>query len=133
MPFPLGRVPNRTEEEILLTASEQRRFRRYALSFPCLIHPKEKRKKSSELGIKVETRDISKGGLYFVASADLKVGTEIHCTLELPLQIFGGRNVGIRCRGKIVRLVPQPEGRIGVGASIESFQFVDVKKAQNLQ
>ena len=114
----------------LLTATEQRRFRRYALQFPCVVRPKERRKKAAKSAIRVETKDISKGGLYFVAHADWKVGTAIECTIELPLQVFGGRRVGIQCRGKIARLVSETEGRIGVGATVDTFQFTQLKKSE---
>lgn len=113
---------------MVIPLAEQRRFRRYAVQFPCVISPKERRKKAATSGIRVETKDVSKGGLYFVASADWKVGTAIKCVIELPLQVFGGQRTAIRCRGKIVRLVPETEGQIGIGVTIETFQFVRLEK-----
>ena len=75
-----------------------------------------------------ETADVSKGGLFFAASADWKVGTEIECELRLPVMIFAGRPVGIRCRGTIARVVPQEEGRVGVGATITHYEFFRLGK-----
>lgn len=107
--------------------ADQRCFRRYALHFPCVVSPKKRGKKTTESGIRVETKNVSKGGLYFVARADWKVGTAIECVVELPLQVFGRQRAAIRCRGKIVRLVSETEGQIGIGATIESFYFVHLK------
>ena len=126
----MGATAELIEGRILGATAEQRRFRRYAVQFPCVISPKERSKKAAKSGIRVETKDVSKGGLYFVASADWKVGTVIECVIELPLQVFGGQRTAIRCRGKIARLVPETEGRIGVGATIDTFQFVQLGKSE---
>jgi hypothetical protein len=98
------------------------------LRFPCAVSLGGRRKKAAESPTSVETKNISKGGLYFVTSADWKVGTPIECIIELPLQMFGARNVAIRCRGKIVRLGTETEGGTGVGATIDTFQFVQPKR-----
>ncbi|MBI3894397.1 MAG: PilZ domain-containing protein [Acidobacteria bacterium] len=117
-----------SEGKDLLTASEQRRFRRYAVQFRCVVRPREGRRRPAHSEMGVETKDVSRGGLYFVAGTDWKIGTGIECLMELPPQIFGGRPVAIRCSGKIARLVPEPDGRIGVGATIDSFQFVPLER-----
>jgi hypothetical protein len=112
-----------------LPPEEQRHFRRYALRFPCAVSLARKRKRAPDLPTRVETKNVSKGGLYFISSEEWKVGTLIECVIELPLQIFGARNVAIRSRGKIVRLDAETEGGTGVGATIESFQFVQPKRS----
>ena len=112
------------------STADQRRSRRYGVQFPCVVSPKEGRKKSPKPSIEVKTKDVSKGGLYFVASVDWKVGTAVECVIELPLEVFGGQRRAIRCRGKIARLVPETDGRIGVGVTIDTFQFIELEKAE---
>ena len=73
---------------------------------------------------------MSTGGLYFEASADWKIGTEIECMLHLPVKAFGGRPVGIRCRGKIARVDHPEAGTVGVGATIEHFEFLQLEKEE---
>ena len=110
---------------------DQRRFHRYAVNFPCTVRPAKKRKSHKapvETAIEAETKDVSTGGLYFEASADWKVGTEIECLLYLPVKAFGGQPVAIRCRGKITRVTQKAPGSIGVGAIIEQFEFQHLEK-----
>ena len=114
---------------------DQRRFHRYWVNFPCTVRPVHKRKgfKSSwgtATAIEAETKDVSTGGLYFEASSDWKVGTEIECLLHLPVKAFGGQPVAIRCRGKIARVTQKEPGSIGVGATIEQFKFQHLEKKQ---
>ena len=87
-------------------------------------------KKPVETAISVETRNVSTGGIYFEASADWELGTEIECLLHLPVKAFGGRPVGIRCRGKIVRVDHPRSDTVGVGATIEHFEFLQLEKDQ---
>ena len=112
---------------------DQRRFHRYGVNFPCTVRPVHKRKGSKSPVetapvIEAETKDVSTGGLYFEASADWKVGTEIECMLRLPVKAFGGQPVAIRCRGKISRVTKKDSGSIGVGATIEHFEFQHLEK-----
>ncbi len=75
-----------------------------------------------------ETRNMSAGGLYFTAVAEWTVGSEVECLIQLPVKTFGGRPVGIRCRGKIARIESLEQGGIGVGATIEHFEFLHMEK-----
>ncbi len=111
-------------------AEDQRRFRRYNVSFPCMVKPKRARKVAPEPDLTAQTLDISSGGIFLFAAADWSIGTEIECELRLPVKAFAGRAVGIRCRCKVARIVPQPEGKIGIGATIEHYEFFHLKKAE---
>ncbi len=112
---------------------DHRRFHRYGVNFPCTVRTVHKRKGSKSpvetaTAIEAETKDVSTGGLYFEASADWKVGTEIECMLRLPVKAFGGQPVAIRCRGKIARVTKKDSGSIGVGATIKQFAFQHLEK-----
>ncbi len=112
---------------------DQRRFHRYGVSFPCTVrlvrnHEGSKSPMETATAIEAETKDVSTGGLYFEASADWKVGTEIECLLHLPARVFGRQPVAIRCRGKITRVSKKDPGSIGVGATIEQFEFQHMEK-----
>ncbi|MBI2818099.1 MAG: PilZ domain-containing protein [Acidobacteria bacterium] len=108
---------------------DQRRFRRYAVSFPCLVRPGT-RKATLESEIEAETRDVSSGGLFFVGSADWELGTEIACELNLPVKACPGSPVGIQCRGQVVRVVPQEDGRLGVGIIIRHYKFFHLQESE---
>lgn len=112
------------------TKTEQRKSHRYLVNFPCSVKRSRAPKEPAETAIPAETKDVSTGGIYFEASADWKIGTEIECFLHLPVKAFGGRPVGIRCRGKIARVERPRPGTVGVGATIEHFEFLQLEKAK---
>ena len=95
------------------------------------MKPRKSRQASAaESELRVNTQDISKGGLFFVAPADWQVGTDIECMIQLPIEAFGSPGVAIKCRGRIARTVSLEGGGLGGGATIERFQFVRPKKKQ---
>ena len=109
-------------------AEDQRRFRRYVVNFPCVVKPHGAHAGDVSHQYYGETKDVSSCGLFFVAFAEWTVGTEIDCELLLPLKAFAGRSIVIRCRGKVARVVREEGGRVGVGATIESYKFLHLKK-----
>jgi hypothetical protein len=105
---------------------EQRRFHRYAVNLNCLVKLKGGRKAKALPEITAETKDVSSGGFFFVTSGEWKLGTELDCTLRLPIKAFGGQPVEIRCRGKVTRIVLQEGGGMGIGATIEHYEFTRI-------
>ena len=66
-----------------MPALQQRRFQRFAVNVPCAVRPLHKYAGIKVQPISAETKDISRGGICFVANAAWKVGTEIECVLQL--------------------------------------------------
>ncbi len=100
--------------------SERRVARRFTMSLPLRVLPRESR--SHEL--RTQTRDVSYQGLYFLAEAQFEVGSEIEFVLTLPKQIAETGEVDIRCRGQIVRVESTTNGHMGVAARIERYEFL---------
>jgi hypothetical protein len=100
--------------------SERRVARRFAMSLPLRVLPREAR--TSEL--RTQTRDVSYQGLYFLAQAPFDVGSEIEFVITLPHQVAQTGDVDIRCRGQIVRVEPVSNGQMGVAAKIERYEFL---------
>jgi PilZ domain len=75
-----------------------------------------------------QTRDVSYRGLYFLSNANFEAGTEIDFVLSLPQQGTSG-DVSIRCQGRIVRVEPTSNGRLGIAARIERYEFVSTASA----
>src|SRR5208283_758614 len=103
------------------TSPNQRRFRRYGVKLPGRVKPRASHKSVVLPELEVETLDVSRGGLFFVASAELTIGTAIEFELDLPTLVVP-RPARIRCQGTITRVVPQEEGRIGIGATINHYK-----------
>jgi hypothetical protein len=108
-----------------LSSAEQRRFKRFGVKLPCRVKPRPSRKGQLVPEWLLETQDVSAGGMFFVASSDLAIGTTIEVELDLPASITGSQ-ARIRCRGTVARVVPQKEGRIGIGATIEYYRIAPV-------
>jgi c-di-GMP-binding flagellar brake protein YcgR len=100
--------------------SERRVARRFTMSLPLRVLPREPR--NSEL--RAQTRDVSYQGLYFLAEEPFEVGSEIEFVITLPQQVAQTGDVDIRCRGQIVRVESVSEGRLGVAAKIERYEFL---------
>jgi len=98
------------------------------MKLPCRVKPRASGKSPVLPELAVETLDVSGGGLFFLASAQWTVGTAIEFELDLPADV-GRRLVGIRCRGKITRVVPQEGGRTGIGATIDHYKTATLRKA----
>src|SRR5271169_4774085 len=106
-----------------MPAIKERRFRRFSVSVPCFVKPSKERLGSKESVIPAETMDISRGGLCLVADADWTVGTEIECSIHLPVEPFPNKPVEVQCYGRIVRVVHRAQGGIEVGATIDRYSY----------
>ena len=114
-------------------ATDQRRSRRYSVSFPCTVKTTKKISRGAERRVlHTQTLDVSAGGLFFTAKAGFKVGAKIECTLRLPIKSSRDGPLTIHCRGEIVRVVSLPEGAIGVGAAIHSVKFINPTESKVL-
>ena len=109
-------------------SSNQRRFPRYDMQLPCRVKPRGQHQSALLPELKVETQNVSSGGLFFLASAEWKVGTAIEFELDLPAQAVR-TPVKIRCRGTITRVVPHEGGNVGIGATIEHYKISPLKVA----
>ena len=104
-------------------SKDQRKFRRYAVNFPCTVRPKKTRRGVDRPILQTETRDVSVGGLFFTVKRGLEVGTEIECTIQLPTKSSWNTPGAIYCQGKIVRIVRLGRGAMGIGATIDTFRL----------
>ena len=103
--------------------TEKRRAKRFAMRLPIAVRA-ELHKPEKQV---VETRDVSSSGVYFEFGSPLEVGASLELLLTLPEPITKGSPVRIRCVGKVVRVekdLPGEQGRIGVAATIERYEFV---------
>ena len=104
------------------TAAERRKFRRYDLALEVQVRPRSKR---TIPGVRTFTRDISARGIYFGLSESMEVGSELDLELNLPPDLGAGKDVRIRCRGRIVRVeMPDSKGGLGIAATIETYEFI---------
>jgi hypothetical protein len=70
------------------------------------------------------TRNVSYRGLYFVADGQFEVGSEFEFVLTLPQPISKTGDVDILCRGQVMRVESGSNGRVGIAAKIQRYEFV---------
>jgi len=77
--------------------------------------------------LKAQTRDVSYRGLYFLTEARFEDGSEIDFILTLPQQMITAGDVNIRCHGRVVRIETDENGKTGIAAKIEKYEFVPIR------
>jgi len=101
-------------------ASDRREARRFNMRLPMRVLPRE----ASAPELRAQTRDVSYRGLYFLAEAQFEVGSLIEFVITLPEQVTQSTEVNIRCQGKVVRVEASANGRMGIAAKIERYEFL---------
>lgn len=104
---------------------EQRANRRFSLRLPVSV----KFQNGETVELPAHTKDVSARGVYFFIDAPVKAGANIDFVLTLPPEVTLTESIRVRCRGQVVRVDAQSaatEGRLGVAAAIETYEFVGV-------
>lgn len=102
------------------SAAERREARRFNMHLPLSILPWEQ--KGEELP--VDMRDVSYRGLYFFAGEKFEAGREIAFIITLPKDMLKSSDVKIRCRGMVVRVDEGKNGKTGIAAKIDRYEFI---------
>jgi hypothetical protein len=100
--------------------AERREARRFTMSLPMRVLAGV----AKDRELNAHTRDVSYRGLYFLAESKFEIGSEIDFVITLPQQVTQSGDVNIRCQGKIVRVEPTDNGRIGIAAKIARYEFI---------
>lgn len=111
------------------TGIEQRQHRRYNLSLPVRMSPKN----SGASPAIASSRDISAQGIYLTVSKDFDLGSNFELDLDLPQALSQGVPVRIHCRVKIIRVDKLNESdKVGVAGQIVSYQFIRDEPAEKV-
>lgn len=101
-------------------AADRREARRFNMTLPLRVLPHD----SHGSVFTAQTRDVSYRGLYFLTENNFEIGNEIEFVITLPQQVTQSNDVNIRCLGHIVRVEPTGNGRTGIAARIERYEFL---------
>lgn len=107
---------------------EKRRARRYEFRIKAQIHAEATEALSGPL--EGWTRDVSAKGLFLELDQTLAVGTQMQLHLELPAEVTG-KPVTLRCTSRVARVVKESGRQVGVGAFIESYEFIGIMEKQD--
>jgi hypothetical protein len=103
--------------------SDRREARRFAMTLPVRVLARD----ANSPELKAQTRDVSYRGLYFLSEARFESGSEIDFILTLPQQMISAGDVNIRCHGKVVRVESTDNGKTGIAAKIDRYEFVPIR------
>ena len=103
-----------------MSDADRREARRFNMTLPMRLLSRD----SNSPELKGQTRDVSYRGLYFLAEANFKIGSAIEFVLTLPEQVTRSGDVNIRWQGKVVRTEPTQNGRTGIAAKIDRYEFL---------
>src|ERR1700685_3586629 len=73
---------------------------------------------------RTESKDVSSRGVYFFLPKDVKNGSPVEIVLTLPHEITMAGPVRVRCLGRVQRSQEEEEGRSGIVAEIERYEFL---------
>lgn len=104
--------------------TERRKRLRFSMSLPISVGDD-----SAGIQIQGRTRDVGSSGVSFFSTTGLAVGAAVAFNLELPFEIMLAEPVQARCKGHVVRLEPQPDGRhFMMALQLDRFAFVRVRE-----
>jgi hypothetical protein len=69
------------------------------------------------------TRDVSANGVFFYPNHWPSGLQSIAFKMILPEEITGSESIRVTCKGTVVRLELTPESRMGVAATIDSYEL----------
>src|SRR5579863_3179519 len=106
--------------------------RRVGQRFPYLL-PLSLRQPATALEGMGFPQDLSSRGVFFFTDAALTEGSEIEITLRMPSEITLGESMPVRCRGRVLRVVPAAisaascspvEAKIGVAVRLDGYEYL---------
>jgi hypothetical protein len=69
------------------------------------------------------TQDLSGRGVFFYTDLQLTEGDAVELTLMMPSEITLTENTRVRCRSKVVRVLPVQQ-KFGVAARLEGYEYL---------
>jgi len=107
--------------EGVLTYSERRSAQRFQIKLPLTVRWTS----GPAVGeARTESRDVSSRGVYFFLPKQVKSGSPVEIILTLPHEITMAGPVRVRCLGRIQRAEDGEDGRNGIVAEIERYEFL---------
>ncbi|HVM74764.1 MAG TPA: PilZ domain-containing protein [Candidatus Saccharimonadales bacterium] len=103
--------------------SDRREARRFVMTLPVRVLAHD----ANSPELKAHTRDVSYRGLYFLADASFTDGSEIDFIITLPHQMIAAGDVNIRCHGQVVRVESTDNGKVGIAARIDRYEFIPIR------
>jgi PilZ domain len=100
---------------------ERRAAQRFRIKLPMIVRWTS----GSAVGeAQTESRDVSSRGVYFFLPKEVGNGSPVEIVLTLPHEITLAGPVRVRCLGRVNRNEEEDDGRSGIVAEIERYEFM---------
>src|SRR3984957_21012789 len=104
-----------------LAYPERRSAQRFRIKLPMTVRWTS----GSAIGeARTESRDVSSRGVYFFLPKEVQNGSPVEIVLTLPHEITFAGPVRVRCLRRVHRNEEEEEGRSGIVAEIERYEFL---------
>jgi hypothetical protein len=97
---------------------ERRAIHRFDMRLPAVVRIGE----SEELS--TETQNVSGRGVFFFLDRKMDAGARVEMTLTFPAQVSLTERVRLRFTATVVRVEEPGENGVGIGATIEQYEFL---------
>jgi hypothetical protein len=101
----------------------RRKLPRFGMQLPLEV------KAGTSTKVEGMTRDISARGVYFFIEKEALFHSSVEFTVVFPKEVTGHSSLLVRCVGSVVRVEASDQGKIGVAAEIQRYEFVDTAEA----
>jgi len=101
-----------------VTSIERRSASRFQLKLPLTL-------RSGDRTIQAFTSDVSARGVLFYTDTEWTWDSPLEFDITFPPEITLSTSLRVRCRGKIIRVIPPSAMGIGIAASIHNYEFLN--------
>lgn len=101
-----------------VTSMERRSATRFQLKLPLTLH-------SGNRAIQAFTSDVSARGVLFYTDTQYTGDSPLEFDITFPPEITLSTSLRVRCRGKIIRVIPPSALGIGIAAAIHNYEFLN--------
>jgi len=108
----------------MAAVTDQRRFRRYSVNFPCHVRLLCRDKHACSRIVPGSTLNVSRGGVLFRADVVWPRYSQVECVLHLRIGLGINQIVRVRCEGKVIRVIPRSAGESRIAATIDRFALI---------
>jgi len=115
-------APKEASPMVEVTRADRRARRRSLLDVPMLARWRDDR----EHEVKISSRDLGDGGIFFYASSDIAIGTEVEVTFTIPSDPGARGNRRLRVQGSVIRAERGAE-RTGYALSITNSELLETE------
>ena len=101
-----------------VTSMERRSATRFQLKLPLTL-------RSGQTSIQAFTSDVSARGVLFYTDAEWPGDSQLDFDITFPPEITLSTSLRVRCRGRVVRVIPPSPLGVGIAATIHNYEFLN--------